>query len=947
MDKADDYKGDHRMFVGLRNILLLAVCLFFITGQARAAALGKIEVTSHLGETFFAELPLQLDASEKIADVSVELAALSDYQILEVFRDPAVNKLLVEIRHDARGARIVVSSTEGVDTPYFNLVLKLRHGHATNFKKYPVFLDLPEQVRPAVSAQAAVADQPAAAAPTLPVEAAQSDAGRPSVSSLTLDAMQKEKAGKTLNTQPVAKSSGPAFTPYEGWARTRRYGPMVHGDTISTVARRLPVNTRYTFSQIMVGLYNKNKDKFHENNINLINAGSYLDMPTADELAAISHRAARKLLREHENRWKQLKKQPMYAAEAEAQKNRYRPRVHVGKDASGVAAAPVKSGQIRASAAAEGMHDVQSAALPTGRIATDSVKTDAVSAQLRDLQAENLKLKQALQKSEAKAAGARPVTADAAAADEQVKKLELTVARLQRRLKLLNDQLQEVKSQDTNTLTYGLGGIIMLLIALTGYLLFLLRRDRPHPVAVTAQENTAMPQAAADMDEPASAEEPAEEMDHEPPGDSPNTEPDNADANAPTDHALIIDKDETQKAPMLESDYLAEAEVYLRYGMEDEALQQLDMAIEQQPDSLEAHSKRLSILQSHDDQAALAAAIDMARSSLNAADLSCFEAALSELGNTSTPADPVPTPAGEDTVSLDAMPEFDGAEKDVAETGQSGSEIAADDEQIKAAGEKVNAAEDTPLSNPLDDVDMGLELDMSGIEVPTLGAAPTTTTGASESPVIESESGQEGDIEFDLGDLPNSNAPDQAEQQSVGMAFESDGNTAEQGEAIPETVIETDGDGEHLDLDAMLNEFAQEDEQDTSIDETSPIGPATSDEAVPETVIDAAALGDMDLHDLLDEGDESTDDPVSEAGPENLQMDRVRSLLAEDALDEAEAALQAELDGERRGDALIGLAEVAAKRGDHSRKEELLSEAETLLNEGNREWFESVQSLPA
>lgn len=43
------------MVVHLRNMLLLSVCMLFFMGQAWAVALGKIEVTSHLGEVFFAE----------------------------------------------------------------------------------------------------------------------------------------------------------------------------------------------------------------------------------------------------------------------------------------------------------------------------------------------------------------------------------------------------------------------------------------------------------------------------------------------------------------------------------------------------------------------------------------------------------------------------------------------------------------------------------------------------------------------------------------------------------------------------------------------------------------------------------------------------------------------------------------------------------------------------
>ncbi|MDQ6965322.1 MAG: hypothetical protein Q9M23_00155, partial [Mariprofundaceae bacterium] len=254
------------MFVGLRNALLLSVCLIIAAGQAGAVALGKIEVTSHLGENFFAEAPLQIDAGEKISDVTVEMAAQSDYQILEVFRDPALGKLSVDIVNDLRGPRATISSNQAIDTPYFNLVLKLRHGHATNFKKYPVFLDLPEKVRPAAVAPV-VQTQPAR---ITPVEQA------PTVSAVDIRPVETPPPAYEAEPAPVLDAAaeaaivptGSEFNPYEGWARTSRYGPMVRGDTVTTVAKRLRIDERYTLNQVMVGLFNKNKEKFRESNIN-------------------------------------------------------------------------------------------------------------------------------------------------------------------------------------------------------------------------------------------------------------------------------------------------------------------------------------------------------------------------------------------------------------------------------------------------------------------------------------------------------------------------------------------------------------------------------------------------------------------------------------------------------------------------------------------------------
>jgi len=1034
------------MFVGFRNVLLLSVCLLFAMGQAWAVALGKIEVTSHLGETFFAEAPIQLDAGEKISDVSVELAAPSDYQILEVFRDAALSKLSVEVVNDLRGPRAVIKSTEAVDTPYFNLVLKLRYGHATNFKKYPVFLDLPEQIRPPVAAPVPVATAPAA----IQTQPDQGEAGTPPVD---IRPMQEAAPGtevaapaESAPQEQAVKPTGSQFHPYEGWARTSRYGPMVRGDTITTVARRLPVDERYSLSQIMVGLYNKNKDKFRENNINLINAGTYLDVPTAADVESVSDREAKSILKQQAQRWKELKNQPIYAAEAEAQANRYRTRVRVGQAASGTAAAPVQAGQTQPET---GMHNAAMQEKMSKQAGPGDAAAQAASDQLRALQEENLRLKQALQASEDKAAGSRPETADAAAADEQVKKLELTVARLQRQLKQVNGELQEVRSQDMNSLTYALAGIIVLLIAVAGYLLFLLRRDRPHPtMPVSSSQQEPNPQAesliasapglgadVAPVDEAVDEGTAEEAMDQESFAESLDADlhADRGTGEQAGDALLFEDK-----APMAQAgvDYLAEAEVYLRYGMDDEALQQMRLAIQQKPDHLEAHTRLVHFLQARGDQEALAAAIEAARSALSGNDLQSFEDSLqaspgedagevvdaADSGdvtadgekNVQAGSDPgaavqaadmdldlsdmfapeqrdaagemetvgdgldfdMGEPGGVDEVAsaTDAgvvEPEADLAGKVGAESGDaqdfvSSIEISplADDEAATAA--PVNDAQGldfTPETGESLDTDIGESpeafsvegADVAGLdfESPEVSKQSNADFSYAESDVssldldadqedvpetvIEPESGDE-ELGLDdiLGEFANDESPDSTGEGSIGVA-------EEKGEPVEETVIDTASADDDLGLDDILGEFESYAGEDAAQVETAR-GDGEQDVAVPSGV---AEMPEMDVSDELDEllaewGEEGGELDI-DAGPENLDMDRARSLLAEGSLDEAETVLQGFLDGDRRGDALIGMAELAARRGDEARRDELLAEAEALVDDRNREWFDSVR----
>ncbi|MDQ6965974.1 MAG: hypothetical protein Q9M23_03495, partial [Mariprofundaceae bacterium] len=723
--------------------------------------------------------------------------------------------------------------------------------------------------------------------------------------------------------------------------------------------------------------------------------------------------------------------------------------------------------------------------------------SQAAANQVRALQEENLRLQQALEESESKASSAAPSSADAAAAGEQVKKLELTVARLQRQLTLVNQEMQEVKSQDMNALTSAMTAIIVLLIGAAGYLLFLLRRDRPHPETPVSETESV---DAIQADEPVVV--PAEDdladvagMDAEAFAASLDAESGAEPGNEAADDSLLFENN----APTAQAgvDYLAEAEVYLRYGMDEEALQQMHLAIEQKPDQLEAHSKLVQFMQSRGDQVALAAAIEAARSALGSNDLDAFEKLLP--GEASETVDQVQSmvedhadgegdvenaldmgdfgdlTSDESTVPDENEVQTDIPSEDESEVPLNDMEINLDDMQVGAQRESeeqgdgldfvsdteealVESDDATAIEEETDDaLDFVSSIDISEAETVEQEDAgdvseAATDTGAdiAEDAGVEgiafvseesadddtelddvltalaSDDDQEPDdgaLDFETSDddkaqddeaikLADINADNSDDDDDLGLEailgeFETDSSDDASGtdfaaagndtvsfqvdageESVPETVIDSDADDE-LGINDILGEFAMHESDDEPVEISEQVD---GDESLPETIIGTdASDDDLGLDDILGEfenyaveteGDASVDDAGAvsitpdvaempdmdvsdeldgllaewgedetaldfETGPESLGIDKARSLLAEGSLDDAEAALQSAMNGERRGDALIGLAEVAAKRGDAGRSSELLAEAESLLDDSNREWFDSVKNLSA
>ncbi|MDT8377142.1 MAG: FimV/HubP family polar landmark protein [Mariprofundaceae bacterium] len=300
--------------------LTIAAVLFLFATRAGAVGLGEISVGSHLGEPFHAEVVLALDKGERVSNLSVDPASPADYRMLDVHRDQALNAIRAETIRDGRGSRVVLSSRHPVDIPYFTLVLKVRYDRATHYRRYPVFLDVSRTARPAKTVSARDMNE------------------EPAAPMMVEDSVTGEK---------VTNTASPVFRPFDDWARTSRYGPIVYGDSIYTIADRLRVDERYTIRQIMVALFEKNRTRFAEENLNLPLYGTYLDAPMAEEVERLTYEQALATVQDHDSRFRELMQQPRYAAVAEAQRNRYSRRVRdaeaikADRAASGMAATPV------------------------------------------------------------------------------------------------------------------------------------------------------------------------------------------------------------------------------------------------------------------------------------------------------------------------------------------------------------------------------------------------------------------------------------------------------------------------------------------------------------------------------------------------------------------------------------------------------------------------------
>ena len=558
------------------RLIFLVVAMQLATSSVFAASLEKIEVASHLGEPFYAEIPLRLEEGELISELSIEIASLSDYRIFEIYRDTAVGAIRVDISNDARGPRIQLSSTSEIKSPFFNLIIKTRYGRVAHFKKYPLFLET-ESVVAQVSEKKPL----------------------PTVQKVAQSTDSVEQGVVAVESTPEKED----IKRFDGWARTNRYGPIIRGDALSTVARRLMVDDRYTLSQVAVALFEKNRSSFDQNNMGFLQKNSFLDVPTADEVERFSKKEAYRVFVEHEQRRQEIKSQLEHAVD-EVQRTHYTKQISVGEIADGVA---------KASLPAE---------LADHPLIDDIQKKGAAvqTFSLVDLQAQNELLQQKLEQSEKSVAdlSQKLDAVESAASLENIKKLEVLVARLQKDLSQAREEVAKLQTSGADWVLWVLAALVVVLLVVIAQLM---RRDPVHPSESAVQYSYEKP----DADKDSSAVKEEKEGDNSSPSD--DNKPVVAEKRNPGALGKVVAESNV--------DHLSEASVYMRYGMEEEALQQLDLALQKEPENEEAHIRKVELLHKQKDVDAFQQAKSAAVSSLAGSALEKFNVAVDGLDNKS------------------------------------------------------------------------------------------------------------------------------------------------------------------------------------------------------------------------------------------------------------------------------------------------------------------------
>ncbi|GGO76047.1 hypothetical protein GCM10011348_02330 [Marinobacterium nitratireducens] len=258
----------------------LAVAGVLSATQASALGLGQIRIKSALNEPLDAEIQLlrvrDLDAQQ----IQPQMADMDQFAIAGIDRSRLVSSVQfsVDVRPNGTGV-IHMTSSQPVREPFLNLLVEVNWPSGRLVREYTVLLDPPVFEAAPVAGAAAPVQAPVSVAPTRPAPTpVRTVAPAPSRSSAPVDNIRTRAASNQVFVETQ--------------------------DTLGALARRHSPGGGTTLNQMMLALQRKNPQAFPNGNINFLKAGMVLDLPTLEEVRALSPADANREVSRQMQAWK-------------------------------------------------------------------------------------------------------------------------------------------------------------------------------------------------------------------------------------------------------------------------------------------------------------------------------------------------------------------------------------------------------------------------------------------------------------------------------------------------------------------------------------------------------------------------------------------------------------------------------------------------------------------
>ena len=239
----------------------LAIFFALLPFSADAAGLGKLTVISGLGEPLRAEIELLSTSPEEMSSLTAIIAPDEAYAVQGIERSALQGTIKIEVSKKANGNPILkLSTNQAVSDPFLDMLIQVDWSTGRLLREYTVLLDPPGTLNQALIVPS----------PTLPMVS----------SSRSEMSVAASPAVVAQVTERNVKAQNQAFE-----LRAKQRLIIKKGDTASAIAAANKAES-VSLDQMLVAMLRSNPQAFVDGNVNRLEAGVVMDLPTDEEAVA-------------------------------------------------------------------------------------------------------------------------------------------------------------------------------------------------------------------------------------------------------------------------------------------------------------------------------------------------------------------------------------------------------------------------------------------------------------------------------------------------------------------------------------------------------------------------------------------------------------------------------------------------------------------------------------
>jgi pilus assembly protein FimV len=273
------------------TIQLVAAGLIAVPLMANAAGLGKLSVTSALGQPLAAEIELFAADKAELDSLSASLASSQAFRDARVDFAPVLASLRFSVEKKPDGKAVLkVTSSRAVNDPFIDMLVELSWASGRLVREYTMLLDPPGMATSQTVTPVAVVMPP------------QAPVSKPAPAPLPAATAQASMTPAPATPKAPASVAAPKPAPEPAQAVASESILVKRGDTLVGIAKRVQPEG-VSLEQTLLGLYRDNARAF-AGNMNRLKAGKTLNLPSAEQVAAIPQKEALREIKLQAKDWR-------------------------------------------------------------------------------------------------------------------------------------------------------------------------------------------------------------------------------------------------------------------------------------------------------------------------------------------------------------------------------------------------------------------------------------------------------------------------------------------------------------------------------------------------------------------------------------------------------------------------------------------------------------------